>query len=273
MINNKKAVFVFTNMSKRIIIISFLFFCFVFSYAQKQKKPYVTGVAYFDSLKNQKPSIKPTGDFDQRFSFIGTNNKDVNIWGYRIGLLVNDRYKVGIGGYTFKANFDSKRDSVRLRTGNVTRTVTSVSQVSQTIYFGTMYFEPYLIRRRRWEMSLLMELGYGSATIDSTNSNKVYVGRNITTSNNTSTIKEPFVPIGMGLSFNLIIPDKKGWHFLTYFGLNAIVGMRTVILDSDFKQNYDGFFYSLGTAIYIDRVFTDISGKRKKTIQTNSAVK
>lgn len=262
-------------MSRRILIIFFALFCFVCSYAQKQKKPYVTGVAYFDSLKNQKPSIKPTGDFDQRFSFIGNNNKDVNIWGYRIGLLVNDRYKVGIGGYTFKANFDSKRDSTRYISRGVTTTVSSVSQVNQTIFFGTMYFEPYLIRRRRWEMSLLMELGYGSAIIDSTNSNKVYTGttRLTTTgsSNKTSTIKEPFVPIGMGLSFNLIIPDKKGWHFLTYFGLNAIVGMRTVILDSDFKQNYDGFFYSLGTAIYIDRIFTDISGKRKKTMQANNA--
>ena len=250
---------------KKIYIVCIFFSCYSSAIAQRQPKPYVTGQAYFDSLKNQKHSIKPTGDFDQRFSFIGNNNKDVNIWGYRIGLLVNDRFKVGIGGYTFKANFDAKRDSVRLRT----RTVTSISQVSQTIYFGTMYLEPYLIRRRRWEMSLLVELGYGTATIDSTNSNKVYVGRNITTNSTTNTIKEPFVPIGMGLSFNLIIPDKKGWHFLTYFGLNAIVGMRTVILDSDFKQNYDGFFYSLGTAIYIDRIFTDISGKRKKTIQAN----
>lgn len=256
-------------MSRRIIILSFALICFLSANSQKTPKPYVTGVAYFDSLKNQKPSIKPTGDFDQRFSFIGTNNKEVNIWGYRIGLLVNDRFKVGIGGYTFKANFDAKKDSLRIRT----TTITNVSQVSQTIYFGTMYFEPYLIRRRRWEMSLLMEMGYGTATIDSTNSNKVVVGRNTTTKNTTSTKKEPFVPIGMGLSFNLIIPDKKGWHFLTYFGLNAIVGMRTVILDSDFKQNYDGFFYSIGTAIYIDRVFTDISGKRKRTMQANNTAK
>jgi hypothetical protein len=269
---NKKNTLIFAsiNMPRRILIICFSLLSFLCVHAQKQPKPYVTGEAYFDSLKNQKPSIKPTGDFDQRFSFIGTNNKDINIWGYRIGLLVNDRYKVGIGGYTFNANFDSKRDSVRLRT----TTVTNISQVSQTIYFGTMYFEPYLIRRRRWEMSLLMEMGYGTATIDSTNSNKVYTGTRLTgTANKTSTRKEPFVPIGMGLSFNLIIPDKKGWHFLTYFGLNAIVGMRTVILDSDFKQNYDGFFYSLGTAIYIDRIFTDISGKRKRTMQANGTAK
>ncbi|MFX6023547.1 hypothetical protein ABTF26_21150, partial [Acinetobacter baumannii] len=82
-----------------------------------------------------------------------------------------------------------------------------------------------------------------------TNSNKVYNTRNQVTGaiNNVTSKKEPFVPIGIGLSFNLIIPDKKGWHFLTYFGLNAIVGMRTVIYDTDLKQNYSGFYYSLGT--------------------------
>jgi hypothetical protein len=245
-----------------VFISFFLFFLSTYIQAQKSPKPYVTGSAYFDSLKNQKPSIKPTGDFDQRFSFIGDNNKDINIWGYRIGLLVNDRYKVGIGGYTFNADFDAKRDSAKLST----RTITNISQVSQKIFFGTIYIEPYLIRRRRWEMSMVMEIGYGNVKIDSTNSNKVYSTRNVVTSSTSSVTskKEPFVPIGMGLSFNLIIPDKKGWHFLTYFGLNAIVGMRTVIYDTDLKQNYSGFFYSLGTAIYIDRIFTDISGKKKQ---------
>lgn len=236
--------------------------------AQKSPKPYVTGSAYFDSLKNQKPSIKPTGDFDQRFSFIRNNNTDINIWGYRVGLLVNDKYKFGIGGYTFNADFD-RNDTAKSKT----QAITSLSQVSQKIFFGTIYIEPYLIRRRRWEMSMVMELGYGRVKLDSTSRNKYY---NIVNSNNRSTynvtrskdtiisLREPFVPIGIGLSFNLIIPDKKGWHFLTYFGLNAIVGMRTVIYDTDLKQNYSGFYYSLGTAIYIDRIFTDISGKKKQ---------
>jgi hypothetical protein len=267
MIEKIDLIYLRLNMPRRIIIICFALCCFLSTYAQKQPKPYVTGSAYFDSLKNQKHSIKPTGDFDQRFSFIGSNNKDINIWGYRIGLLINDRYKVGIGGYTFTTNFDTLKATYR--------TTTSVSQVNQTLYYGTMYFEPYLIRRRVWEMSMVMEIGYGNAKIDSTSFRKFKTSKGKDTSSavNQTTNREPFVPIGIGLSFNLIIPDKKGWHFLTYFGLNAIVGVRTVVVDSDFKQNYDGFFYSLGTAIYIDRIFTDISGKRKRTIQANNAVK
>lgn len=219
--------------------------------AQPKPKPYVTGPAYFDSLKAQPPRLKPTGDFDQRFSFLG--NKNVNIWGYRIGILVNDRYKVGIGAYTLNADFDS--------TYRQTRGLVEATGVSQKLTFGTVYLEPYLIRRRRWELSMLFELGYGTAIIDSL----TLVHRsNGTTSPLVTQGREPFVPMGWGLSFNYIVPDLRGLHFLTYFGLNAIVGMRRVILESDFQANYNGFFYSIGTAIYIDRIFTDITRKKTK---------
>jgi hypothetical protein len=48
-------------------------------------------------LPKKKLSHKPAGDFDQRFSFI--ENEGVSIWSYRIGALVNDEFKVGIGVY------------------------------------------------------------------------------------------------------------------------------------------------------------------------------
>ncbi len=224
----------------------------LFSILILNTKAQTTTLSYFDSLKNQKKSLKPTGDFDQRFSFI--NNKEVNIWGYRIGALVNDRYKVGIGFYTLKANFDS----------NITRLrrVTNISQVNQTLYYGTVYIEPYLIRRKRWEMSMIFEVGYGNAIIDSVNIRNITGPRPSTTKRYT-TRREPFIPVGMGLSFNLIIPDKKGLHFLTYFGLNGLIGIRRVILDGNFNENYNGLYWSIGTAIYIDRIFSDIKKKRE----------
>lgn len=58
---------------------------------------------------------------------------------------------------------------------------------------------------------------------------------------------------------------KIGLHFLTYLGLNGKVGTRQVIIDSDFKENLDRFYWSIGTAIYVDRIFSDISGKKKKS--------
>jgi hypothetical protein len=232
-----------------------VFLFFVLLSANSQTSLRKSGTAYFDSLKKQKPSIKPAGDFDQRFSLIHNNNKQVNIWGYRIGVLINDRIKAGIGGYTLKANFDS----------NITklRNLTNVTQVNQTLYYGTIYLEPYLIRRKRWEMSMVFEMGYGNAIIDSTKVIRT-LGRRPTTTTKLTTSREPFFPIGMGLSANFIIPDIKGFHFLTYLGLNGMFGMRMVILESDFKENYNGFYWSIGSAIYIDRIFSDISNKKKK---------
>lgn len=113
---------------------------------------------------------------------------------------------------------------------------------------------------------MLFEIGYGKATIDSFSVVKKYstAGKLISDLTTTNTGKETIIPIGTGFTLNLIIPDIKGLHFLTYMGLNCILGIRTVIVDSDFKQSYDGVFWSIGSAIFIDRIFTDITKKKKK---------
>ncbi len=49
-------------------------------------------------------SIKPTTDFDQRFYY--TNGEKQNVWGYRVGVLVNDKYKLGLGGYYMNRKTD-----------------------------------------------------------------------------------------------------------------------------------------------------------------------
>lgn len=204
-----------------------------------------------DSLpKKKRVSLKPAGDFDQRFSFIG--NGGVNIWGYRIGALVNDTYKVGIGGYFLK----QESSGVKLDATGV-----PINQLTKSLYFGTIYYEPFLFRRKRWEMSMVFELGYGKAELDS--SNKIR-GRFLT-----KTEKQDFVPAGMGYSVNFIIPDMKGLHFLTYIGLNGMLGLRKAVFNSDLKYNYDGWYWSIGSAVFIDKIFSDLKGKNKKLAPTN----
>lgn len=204
-----------------------------------------------DSLpKKKRLSLKPAGDFDQRFSFIG--NGGVNIWGYRIGALVNDTYKVGIGGYFLK----QESSGVKLDATGV-----PINQLTKSLYFGTIYYEPFLFRRKRWEMSMVFELGYGKAELDS--SNKIR-GRFLT-----KTEKQDFVPAGMGYSVNFIIPDIKGLHFLTYIGLNGMLGLRKAVFNSDLKYNYDGWYWSIGSAVFIDKIFSDLKGKNKKLAPTN----
>jgi len=200
-----------------------------------------------DSLpKKKKLSLKPAGDFDQRFSFI--DKEGVSIWGYRIGLSVNDKYKVGIGGYFLK------QESAGIK---LDATGTPINQLTKSLYYGTIYYEPFLFRRKRWEMSMVFELGYGKAELDSTNKIR---GRFLTKSE-----KQDFIPAGMGYSVNLIIPEIKGLHFLTYLGLNGMIGLRKAVFNSDLKYNYDGWYWSIGSAVFLDKIFLDLAaGKRRR---------
>jgi hypothetical protein len=198
----------------------------------------------------KKLNLKPTTDFDQRFSFI--DKEGVNIWGYRVGVVVNDKFKTGIGGYFLNQDTTVVKTD---RFGNPT------SKLQRKLYFGTIYYEPYLFRKQLVEMSLVFELGYGRAVLDSANSKR--------NGNRPATIvsvedKQDFVPAGVGISFNFKIPDIKGLHFLTYIGINAMTGLRKTIFESDLKNNFDGWYWSLGSAIFIDRMFADAKAKKLK---------
>ncbi len=204
-----------------------------------------------DSLPPKKRlSLKPTTDFDQRFSFI--ENGGVNIWGYRIGVVVNDKFKTGIGGYFL----EQETAGIKVDADGI-----PFNQLKKSLYFGTIYYEPYLFRRKRWEMSMVFELGYGRAVLDSTNKIR---GRFLT-----KTEQQIFIPAGMGYSVNFIIPDIKHLHFLTYIGLNGMLGLRKAVFESDLKYNFDGWYWSIGSAIFIDKIYSDIKYGRGKTAKRN----
>ena len=204
-----------------------------------------------DSLPLKKRlSLKPTTDFDQRFSFI--ENGGVNIWGYRIGVVVNDKFKTGIGGYFL----EQSTSGIKVDADGI-----PFNQLKKSLYFGTIYYEPFLFRRKRWEMSMVFELGYGRAVLDSTNKIR---GRFLT-----KTEEQIFIPAGMGYSVNFIIPDIKHLHFLTYIGLNGMLGLRKAVFESDLKYNFDGWYWSIGSAIFIDKIYSDIKYGRGKTGKRN----
>lgn len=194
------------------------------------------------SLERKKiPSIKPTGDFDQRFEHVG--NQMISVWGYRLGVLVNDKYKVGLGGY-----FYNQLEAA----GTVNKNGQSEMAIKKHASFGTIYFEPYLLRKKRWEMSVVVEAGWGVVNTDS-----VALYPEKSTALHTS---QHIFPVGAGLSTNLIMPEIRGLHFLTYFGINGMAGIRKTV-----GQTGSGVYWSISSAIFIDRIFTDIKyGSSKK---------
>lgn len=82
-------------------------------------------------------TIKPTTDFDQRFSFV-QNNK-VNIWGQKVGVLLNNRWKVGIGGYFLND---------RLKESKLSTLSVPEYYVKRNLRFATLYFEPFYFENR-----------------------------------------------------------------------------------------------------------------------------
>lgn len=205
---------------------------------------------------HKKLNLKPTTDYDQRFSVL--EKQDVSIWGYRIGVVVNDKFKTGIGGYYLN------QDTTILKTNALGK---PTSKLKRTLYFGTIYYEPFLFRKRLVEMSLVFEIGYGRAVLDTTK--RVRIGPRQATEVSIQD-KQDFVPAGMGISFNFKVPEIKHFHFLTYIGLNAMTGLRKTVFESDLRSNFDGWYWSIGGAIFIDKIFADAKAKklRKKIAQT-----
>lgn len=208
---------------------------------------HASGFFETDSTGTRKTRLKPTTDFDQRFSFIKGNS--VNIWGYRGGLLINDKYKLGIGGYFLTHRYDGNRVD---HSGN------PIHRLEDHLWFGTVYYEPFLIRRETWEMSIVTEAGYGRSTLEVFDEAS---GENVRTS------KRGFIPVGAGLSASYKVPPLFGIRPLRWFGLNGLVGYRKTIFRNTPRTDYDGFFWSIGTAIFLDRIVDDVKYWRAKKRQ------
>jgi hypothetical protein len=183
-------------------------------------------------------SIKPTTDFDQRFSFI--RNNAVNIWGQRAGILLNEKIKFGFGIYYM--------DDTKINRRNTATVANSAHYVKQSLLFGTTYVEPFLLRRKYWELSVPFEVGFGKA------SSKVFETSSDLFLRSTS---KDFIPAGAGLSLSFKLPALPHFKPLSWIGINFLAGYRYCLLQNVYKTDYDGAFWSVSGAIFLDRVFDD----------------
>lgn len=193
-------------------------------------------------------NIKPTTDFDQRFYYPPGNRQ--NIWGYRGGILINDRYKLGMGGY-----FMNQYAEEQITSTDFTQSTSEQAIVNRKLYLGTVYYEPYLLRRNLWETSLLIETGYGRTvnTYTSKSGNEITERRN-----------GLLIPAGIGLSVNIKLPAFFNVACFRWIGINAMTGYRLIVYQQDKKNNYSGAYWSLSGAIFLDRVFEDFHSWKKQ---------
>jgi hypothetical protein len=210
----------------------------------------------------RKNTCKPAFDFDQRFSFI--TKREVNIWGVRAGLLVNEKFKVGIGTYYSNGKLESY---------TIDSTGSTSYNGKRNLYFGTVYFEPFIFRFRFIEFSVPFELGAGKSVF------RVY---NDINGNQVSRIANYFIPTGAGLSLSLKLPPIGRFKPTRWFGINFLAGYRYCafqgklenIFPHRFETDYNGLFWSVSGAIFLDRFSDDCKEwhKKRQTIKAQNRI-
>ncbi len=206
-----------------------------------------------DSTHHRHISIKPSMDFDQRFSFI--HGYSVNIWGERVGILINEKFKTGLGVYYL---------SDRLRYKKTDSLGNPLYYGIRHLYFATVYYEPFFFRRNLWELSLPIEAGYGKSDFHSYDFyTNAPVGHSL----------KDFIPVGAGLSISFKCPSLKHLRCLRWLGINGLIGYRydlgTLAYEygfatSAFNTGYNGMFWSVSGTIFLDRATDDYKEWKKR---------
>jgi hypothetical protein len=203
-----------------------------------------------DSVAARRRAVQPSADFDQRFYYTGAEKQ--NIWGYRLGVQVHEKYKVGLGAY-----YMNKTTGLADHT-SLTANSTGLVAMQRQLYLGTVYYEPYLLRRRLWEASVVVEAGYGALV------NRMV---DIADSSKHSVHKTAMVPAGAGVSISFKPPAVHNMYFLQWIGINLMGGYRTAVWQQDKQYSFNGFYWSLSGAVFLDKILEDVRAGRKNKRQ------
>jgi hypothetical protein len=206
-----------------------------------------------DTLKpgqNERPSkAKFIAETDQRFFYFRNLNTgsraQTNVWGVRAGLLWPANVKIGVGYYFTNQQASGEWNGYLLR--------------NRRLAYGTVYVEPYYFRRKYWEFSMPIEVGYGTARYEL---DQVRQGQELTQ----ETHQTWAVPLGIGASFSVKFPPLRGFRPTRWLGINFMAGYRLTIQERvpSNPSTYNGSFYSISPAIFLDRIYEDIYHRRKR---------
>lgn len=196
-------------------------------------------------------SLKLVAEGDQRFFYfrdlrqIDNNRSYANIWGGRVGLLYRDKFKTGIGYYFG-----------RQRLNSIDLFPEPYIPFERRFNYATIFFEPFIFRRRYWEFSAPIEVGWGVSRYRASPPDPSIAAFR----------RGSFVPAGAGLSFSIKLPALNRFRAMSWFGINVMGGYR-FILDKDFppsQVDYRGFYYSVNPVFFLDRFTTDYKTWRRR---------
>ncbi|WP_345244440.1 hypothetical protein [Nibrella saemangeumensis] len=214
--------------------------------------------------KQQEPAqkISLTAGLDRRFLFL-KDTKDleglkmpIRVNGARVGLWLNNRHQVGIG-YSFIRQ--------PLRQHNLLEEPISFSAGLRRLNFFMIYYEPFLVRNDRWDVSLPVDIGWGTSRYEfATESVR---GTLVKTGN--------FIPAGIGISVTAKLPALPKFKALHWLGVNAYAGYRTALKQDfpDSRASYRGAFYSIGPTFFLGRFWDDVRDWHRSRRQARSGGK
>ncbi|MFC5408046.1 hypothetical protein ACFPMF_01905 [Larkinella bovis] len=193
-----------------------------------------------DSVKQEKTKpIRWALNLDFRNSFV--NRQPVNVWGVNSGIVLGrNRHQITLGYYWL--SYSSYLRLINWHR-NAARRLNLAYYTKTDMAYGSLMFWPNIINNRRWMFSLPVEMGAGKASA-------------VTTDTRTDTLKgrshwDFFMPLQVGA--------YSQWKASRWVGLNAQVGYRYSLFQTNVDQHYNGMYYSFGTVIYTE-FFKDIWG-------------
>ena len=174
---------------------------------------------------------------DNRQSFVQASA--VRIIGLNAGVMLpNRRWRVGLGGYTLSRSYGDLY-VYQIRNGKRTRKIVD----TLTPQLDLTYFTPnvsYVFLQRRWlEVSLPVGFGLGRSHYTEINQNNQV---------KTDT-RGLFFPIEAGV--NVLVKPFR------WVGVSGSVGYRKSVFEIDYKEDFDGLYFSYRLNVFVGAIWRD----------------
>jgi len=188
------------------------------------------------------PRLVPSLIIDNRNSFVQASA--VRIIGLNVGVMPRGKpYRLGVGGYTLRRSYS------QLYTysgkGKATKLKDTFTPELSLTYF-TPNFAYTFYNRRFIELSIPVDIGLGHSHYTITNENGTV----------TTDSRGLFFPAEVGLGL-LLKPTR-------WAGISGAVGYRLSLKEIDYKEDFDGWYYSYRLNLFAGNIWHDWRGYRQR---------
>ncbi|GAC1586937.1 MAG: hypothetical protein NVS3B25_02460 [Hymenobacter sp.] len=183
---------------------------------------------------------------DNRESFV--QSSAVRVIGLNAGVVVpNGRWRLGLGAYTLSRDY-ADLYVYQYRNGRRTKKILD----TLTPQLDLTYLTPnvsYVFFQRPWlEVSVPLEVGMGRSHYTVTDQN----GKTPTNE------RGLFVPVEAGVAV-LLKPTR-------WVGVSGSVGYRKSVLEIDYKEDFDGLYFSYRLNVFVGNIWRDLHRRQQQRL-------